>query len=378
MQIYLDYSATTPPRPEVLAKVQEVMTRFWGNPSSIHAWGERAALMVEQAREQVAQLLHADPSEVVFTSGGTEANNMAIFGIARQYHTPQHLIISAIEHSAIAQPVSYLEKLGWQVDRLPVDRQGLVDPQVLKSAIRPNTVLVSIIYAHNEIGTIQPIDKLGAICREAGVLFHTDAVQAVGKITIDLQTQPIDLLSISGHKFYGPQGIGALYINRQVKSLVPLLMGGGQEYNRRSGTPPVALIAGLGTAAELARQELPSETIRLAELRDRLYALTADIPHLIPTGADPPQRLPHHLSFMHERLNGRQIVYGMNLAGIAISASSACSSGKNLPNKNLLAMGYSPQQSQGSIRITCGRETTMADIEWTAMALKQVIQRLSP
>ncbi len=377
MAIYLDYSATTPTRPEVLAEVTRVLQCAWGNPSSLHSWGERALMVLERARQQVAALLNAPPDSIIFTSGGTEANNTAIMAIARQYHTPQHLIISAIEHSAISQPVAYLESLGWQVSRLPVDREGIVSPQTLAQALRPNTVLVSIIYAHNEIGTIQDIDKLGAICREAGVLLHTDAVQAVGRIPIDVQRQPIDLLSLSGHKFYAPQGIGALYIHPQVaQQFIPLLMGGGQEHNRRSGTPAVALIAGLGKSAELAQLEMPSEIARLQALRDRLYSHLQNIPDLIPVGSLT-QRLPHHLSFAHTHLSGRQIVHALNRRGIAISSGSACSSGKTQPSSTLLALGYDQTTAQGGIRISLGRETTLQDIDQVAIALQEVLQTLS-
>ncbi len=377
MAIYLDYSATTPTRPEVISEITEVLQSAWGNPSSLHSWGERSLIVMEQARQRVADLINADPDCIVFTSGGTEANNTAIMGITRQYLAPQHIIISAIEHSAISQPVKYLESLGWQVTRLPVDRDGKVSPPTLAQALRANTVLVSIIYAHNEIGTIQDIGKLGAICREAGVLLHTDAVQAVGRIPIDVQRQPIDLLSLSGHKFYAPQGIGALYIHPQVaQQFIPLLMGGGQEQNRRSGTPAVALIAGLGKSAALAKQEMATEIGRLQALRDRLYHHLRNIPDLIPVGSLT-QRLPHHLSFAHPHLSGRQIVHALNHKGIAISSGSACSSGKTQPSPTLLALGYDETTARGGIRISLGRETTEADIDQVAIALEETIHSLS-
>jgi len=379
MTIYLDYSATTPTRPEVIEEMTRVLRSEWGNPASIHSWGERALLVMERARQKVAALINADPNCIVFTSGGTEANNTAIMAIARQYRSPQHLIVSAIEHSAISQPVKYLESLGWQVTRLTVDREGRVSPHSLAQALQANTVLVSIIYAHNEIGTVQDIDKLGAICRQAGVLFHTDAVQAVGHIPIDLQKQPIDLLSLSGHKFYAPQGIGALYIHPQAAQkfpqFSPLLMGGGQEQNRRSGTPAVAMIAGLGKAAELADREMVSEIIRLRELRDLLYNYLQSIPDLIPVGARS-QRLPHHLSFAHTHIAGRQIVHALNRRGIAISSGSACSSGKSQPSSSLLALGLGEAIARGGIRISLGRHTTRQDIEQVAIALQETLQNL--
>jgi len=375
MQIYLDHGATSPARSEVIELMTEVMRSQWGNPSSLHAWGERSTMAIERARLQVANLLNADPEGIIFTSGGTESDNMALMGIARQYQTPQHMIISSVEHSAVRLPAQYLEQHGWEITRLPVDRHGKVSPQDLTRSLRPNTVLVSIITAQNEVGTVQPIDKLGQICRNANVLFHTDAVQAIGKISLNVQTSPIDLLSLSAHKFYGVQGIGALYINPlQKHRLVPLNLGGGQERGYRSGTQAVAAIAGLGLAAELATKELVSESQRLTKLRDRLYALLADIPELIPTGS--PDRLPHHLSFYHQYLDGRRLVRELNYAGIAISSGSACSSGAIEPSAILLAMGYADAEARNSIRLTLGKSTTADDIEWTALAIHQILSRV--
>jgi len=375
MQIYLDHGATTPARPEVIDLMAEVMRSQWGNPSSLHWWGERSTMMIERARLQVASLINADPEGIIFTSGGTESDNMALIGIARQYQTPQHIIISAVEHSAVRVPAEFLEQHGWEITRLPVDRQGSICTQDLEKSLRANTLLVSIIAAQNEVGTIQPIEKLGEICRNANVLFHTDAVQAIGKMPIDVQALPIDLLSISAHKFYGTQGIGALYINpltTQKRSLIPLILGGGQERNYRSGTQAVAAIAGLGLAAELAEKELFSESERLSKLRDRLYTLLEDIPDLICTGLMGAQRLPHHLSFYHKHIDGRRLVREMNYAGIAISSGSACSSGAIEPSQILLEMGYSNMEARNSIRLTLGKSNTEADIEWTALVMHQI------
>jgi cysteine desulfurase len=384
MQIYLDHSATTPTRPESIATMHHILTAEWGNPSSIHQWGERASIAIEQARFQVAALINANPDAIAFTSGGTEANNQAIMGVANSYSTPQHLIISSVEHSSITAPIKFLESRGWQVTRLAVDRQGRIDPQDLATAIRPNTVLVSIIYGQSEIGTVQPIAELAAICHQYSVYFHTDAVQAAGRISIDVQKLGIDLLSLSSHKLYGPQGVGALYIRPGV-DLVPLLAGGGQEMGWRSGTQPVPQIAGFGIAAELASEEMESETERLVVLRDRLFTLLADCPSLIPTG-DRHNRLPHHLSFclniprchFQEAITGKTIVRQLNLAGIGISSGAACRSGKLTPSPILLAMGYSQIDAVGAIRITLGQATIEADIEWVAMVLKQVLDRLVP
>jgi cysteine desulfurase len=382
MQIYLDYSATTPPRPEAIAAMQTVFTQQWGNPSSLHEWGQRAATVVEQARIQVAGLINAPEAEsIIFTAGGTEADNLAIMGIARLYSVPQHMIISSVEHSAIAEPVRSLQRWGWEVTRLGVDAKGRVNPQDLQAALQHNTVLVSVIYGQSEVGTIQPITALGKIARTHGALFHTDAVQVAGRLPIDVQQLPVDLLSLSSHKIYGPQGAGALYVRPGVE-LLPLLGGGGQERGLRSGTQATAAIAGFGVAAELATEELATETPRLIKLRDRLFAQLANIPGLIPTG-DLQHRLPHHVSLTLEsadgvKLSGKTLVRQMNLAGIGISAGSACHSGKLSPSPILLAMGYSEKTALGGIRMTLGRDTTEADIDWTAMVLQQVIQRVTP
>ena len=234
MQIYLDYSATTPIRPEAIAAMQAAFTQYWGNPSSLHDWGQRAATTLELSRMQVASLINAPPESVIFTSGGTEADNLAILGIARHYKQPQHIIISSVEHPAVAEPVRFLEQLGWQVTRLPVDRLGRVHPLDLHASLQPNTVLVSVIFGQSEVGTLQPIEALGKIARSHGVLFHTDAVQVAGRIPIDVQKLPVDLLSISSHKIYGPQGSGMLYIREGVE-LAPVFGGGGQEMKLRSG-----------------------------------------------------------------------------------------------------------------------------------------------
>ncbi len=376
MQIYLDYSATTPPRQEAIAAMQTAMAHHWGNASSLHHWGNRAATVLERSRIQVAALINApDPDSLVFTAGGTEADNLAIFGITHQYAKPQHVIVSAVEHSAIAAPARQLEASGWQVTWLGVNHQGAVDPNDLKAAIRDNTSLVSIIYGQSEIGTLQPIAKLGAIARASGIPFHTDAVQVAGRLPIDVQQLPVDLLSLSSHKIYGPQGAGALYIKPGI-SLSPLLLGGGQEGELRSGTQAIPNIVGFGIAAELATAEMPAETLRLIYLRDRFFAHMADIPGLVPTG-DPRHRLPHHISFClpHSELTGKTLVRQMNLAGIGISAGSACHSGQLSPSPVLKAIGYSDRAAKTGIRITLGRQTTAADVDWSAMVLKQVIAR---
>jgi len=381
MQIYLDYSATTPTRPEAIAAMQTVMADQWGNPSSLHDWGNRSATVLELARAQVAGLLNAPLDSVIFTAGGTEADNLAVMGVARCYGTPRHLIVSTVEHSAIAEPARLLETQGWAVTWLPVDHTGRVNPQDLAAAMRPETVLVSIIYGQSEVGTLQPIDELAAIARAHNVLFHTDAVQVAGRLPLDVQTLPVDLLSLSSHKLYGPQGAGALYIRPGV-DLLPLLGGGGQEMGRRSGTQAVPNIAGFGVAAELALAEMPSETVRLIQLRDSLFHQLAEVPGLAVTGHRR-DRLPHHASFCvtgadGDFVSGKTLVRQMNLAGIGISAGSACHSGKLSPSPILKAMGYRDRDALCGIRLTLGRHTTLADIDWTAMVLRQVLDRTLP
>jgi cysteine desulfurase len=380
MQIYLDYSATTPTRPEAIALIHNTLLQQWGNPSSLHEWGGRSATVIETARIRVANLINAsNPESIIFTSGGTEADNLALMGVARLYCQPQHMIISSVEHSAISETARVLELWGWEITRLGVDSKGRVNPQDLATAIQENTVLVSIIFAQSEVGTVQPIAELAKITRDRGVLFHTDAVQAAGRLAIDVESLSVDLLSLSSHKIYGGQGAGALYVRPGVE-LVPLLLGGGQEIQLRSGTQAVSTIAGFGIAAELAMQELATESSRLILLRDRLFSQLADIPGLVATG-DLSQRLPHHVSVCIEHadgeiINGRNLVRQMNLAGIGISAGSACNSGKINPSPILIAMGYSEKAAIAGIRMTLGHDTTLEDVDWTAMVLKQILQRL--
>ncbi|BAG01305.1 cysteine desulfurase family protein [Microcystis aeruginosa] len=378
MQIYLDYSATTPTHPQVIERVATILQHHWGNPSSLHTWGQDTATVIEMAREQVAGLINANPDQIIFTSGGTEADNLAIIGVAQQYNRPRHIIISSVEHSAIAEPCKQLEQQGWQITRLPVNRQGRVNPLDLKAAIQSDTVLISIIYGQSEVGTLQPIEELGSIARERGVLFHTDAVQVAARCDIDVRKLPVDLSSLSSHKIYGMQGSGALYVRAGV-DILPLLRGGGQEKGLRSGTPAVPAIAAFGLAAELAQKDLISEKMRLIALRDRLFDLFADYPYLLPTG-DRFYRLPHHVSFIvrpddDSHITGKQLVRQLNLAGIGISSGSACHSGKLSPSPILKAMGYSDREALAGIRLTLGRDTSAADIDWTALVLKQVIDR---
>jgi len=396
------------------------MEQHWGNPSSLHHWGNRAATALERSRLQVASLINAaTPESIVFTAGGTEANSLAILGVTQQFSQPQHLIVSAVEHSAVAEPMRHLADQGWQVSWLPTDRYGLVSPADLQQALRANTVLVSVIYGQSEVGTLQPIAELGAIAQNRGVLFHTDAVQVAGRLPIDVQQLPVDMLSLSSHKIYGPQGAGALYVRPQnshlqntrpqtsrpqnshpqtsrpqnghaapIASLVPVITGGGQESGLRSGTQALPALVGFGVAAELAAAEMPTETLRLIHLRDRFFTLLQNHLELAPTG-HPRQRLPHHVSFCLPRqsarestdtplLSGKDLVRQMNLAGIGISAGSACHSGQLSPSPILSAMGYDAPTAKTGIRLTLGKQTTAADVDWSAMVLKQILARTLP
>lgn len=377
MQIYLDYSATTPMRPEAIATLQHVLTEEWGNPSSLHHWGQRSALAIETARDAVAQLIGAPPESVVFTSGGTESNNLAILGVARRDLEPRHLIISSLEHSAVEKPAQMLEQQGWRVTRLPVDAQGRIDPEDLRVKLQDDTALVSVIYGQSEVGTLQPLAELAAIAHEAGVLFHTDAVQAAGRVPLDVGQLKVDLLSLSSHKLYGPQGVGALYVRPGVE-LATVFGGGAQEGGRRPGTQAVAAIAAFGTAASLAAQEQGPEAQRLVILRDRLIDRLTALEGVGLTG-DRHHRLPHHASFWIERaataVSGRQLVYQMNLAGIGISAGSACDSGQSVPSRVLKAMGYGDRAALSAIRFSLGKQTTTADVDWAALALGQILDR---
>ncbi len=363
--------------------MQHALETDWGNPSSLHDWGRQAATVLETARFQVAGLLNAPPESIAFTSGGTESNNWVFAGVAATAERVDlpHAIVSQVEHSAVSKPATMLEKSGWRVTRLPVNAAGRIDPETLAAAIDPETIFISIIYGQSEVGTLQPIAELGAIARRAGVLFHTDAVQVAGRVPIDVTELPVDFLSLSSHKLYGPKGAGALY-RRPGSALAPLLLGGGQESGARSGTEAVPNIAGFGVAAELAAAELETESARLRALRDRLFDRLAHRTELRPTG-DRVHRLPHHVSFVLQDeasieagISGRTLVKQLDLAGIAASSGSACNSGTLSPSGVLTAMGVDEREARGALRLTLGRSTTLADVDWVAIAIGQILDRL--
>jgi cysteine desulfurase len=380
-RVYLDNAATTPLDLRVAQAMRPWLGEQFGNASSWHWAGRRANEAVDHARRQVADLLHAAPGEIVFTGSGTESDNMALVGAVEALgERGCHVITSAIEHPAILETCGYLRRRGVETTYLPVGADGIVDPAALASALRPNTRLVSIMAANNVVGTLQPIIELGRIAREHGALFHTDAVQAAGKLPLDVQTQPIDLLSLSAHKLHGPQGVGALYVRKGVR-LEPLVHGGGQEGGLRSATHNVAGIVGLGQAAKIARAEMSGEAARLVNLRDRIIeAVTALIPNAYLIGHRY-RRLPGHicLGFAGQEGEAIRLLLALDEAKIAVSTGSACSSHHAAdPSHVLLAMGFDPVRARGSLRVTLGRFTTEAEVERFLRVLPQAVAALRP
>ena len=374
--IYLDHAATTPVAPEVLEAMMPYFQQCWGNPSSIHRYGRQASEGVEYGRAQVANLLHCAPKEVYFTSGGSEADNLAIFGaVMAREGVGKHIITSAIEHHAVSHTCEALAKRGWDITYLPVDGEGRVDPDAVRAALRPDTVLVTIMHANNEVGTVQPIAEIGAICREAKVWFHTDAVQSVGHIPTLVDELNVDMLSLSGHKLYGPKGVGALYIRRGVR-IKPQIYGGGHERGLRAGTENVPGIVGLGRAAELAMAEMESEAVRQTRLREKLLdGLTARMPDCFVTGSRE-HRLPNNASIINKYVEGEAQLLRLDAVGIAASSGSACTSGSLDPSHVLLAMGIPVEFAHGSLRLSLGRGTTDAEIDYVLEQMPPIIATL--
>lgn len=375
-RIYLDHNATTPIRPEVLQIMMPYLSGEYGNASSIHTYGQNARGAVEQARAQVARLVGAPDTEIMFTSGGTESNNYAILGtVGAAPGKAKHVITSAIEHVAALDPCKALAQKGIELTVLPVNRDGLVSPDDVRNAIRPETVLVTVMLANNEIGTIEPIEEIGKIAKEKGIVFHTDAVQAAGKIPIDVRKFGVDLLSLSAHKFCGPKGVGALYI-RKGTQLAPLLYGGHSERDRRPGTEDVAAIAGMGKAAELAQSEMCQESERVRGLRDRLErGLLERVPHAWVNGAYAP-RVPNTANLTFPFIEGESMVIALDLKGIACSTGAACSSGALEPSHVLLALGLAPEDARATLRLSLGHQTTEEEIDLGLETIPPVIERL--
>ncbi len=375
-RVYLDHNATTPVAPEVLAAMLPYFSEEYGNASSIHTFGQHARGAVEEARESVAELLGGRPAEIIFSSGGTESNNHAIFGAVGAAHGgPKHVITSAIEHSAVLDPCSALEKRGVVVTVLPVDREGVVNPEDVRRAIRPETVLITIMLANNELGTIEPMEEIGKIAAQTGVTLHTDAVQAAGKIPIDVKKLGVHLLSISAHKLYGPKGVGALYVRKGTR-LEPLLYGGHSERDRRPGTEDVSCIAGLGKAAELALTHMKEEGRRIAALRDRLEnGLLERIPHARVNGCRA-RRTPNTTNLTLPFIEGESMVIALDLKGIACSTGAACSSGSVEPSHVLTAIGLAPEDARATLRLSLGHQTTDEEIDFALDTIPPVIDRL--
>ncbi len=377
MRIYLDHNATTAPRPEVIDLVTRVLRDTWGNASSVHAYGQQAKSVLDEARSRVATLIGADPAEVVLCGSGTESDNLAIRGAADAQADAgrRHLVTTAIEHEAVRATMAALGRRGFRITTIPVDASGIVSVDAVREAVTPDTALVSVMHANNEIGTLQPIAEIAAIARASGALMHTDAVQTAGRIPVDVRALGVDLLTLSAHKFHGPKGAGALFIRRGVK-LAPTLTGGRQERGRRSGTEPVAIYAGMGLAAELAQAALADEPGRLAPLRDRLEtALLAGIPDTVRNGAASP-RVPNTTNLSFAGVESESLLIGLDLEGVAVSSGSACSSGTLEPSHVLRAMGCSHARALGSVRFSLGASTTEDAIDHAIDAVIRVVTRL--
>lgn len=375
-RIYMDHAATTYVKPEVLNEMLPYFTEKFGNPSSIYSYGREAKKAIETAREKVAKAIGAEPSEIYFTSGGTEADNWAIKGAAFAAKSKgDHIITSAIEHHAVLHTCQYLEKHGFEITYLPVDEYGMIDPDDVRRALTDKTVLISIMTANNEIGTIEPVDEIGKIAKDRGIYFHTDAVQATGSIDVDVNVMNVDMLSMSAHKLYGPKGIGALYIRKGIKT-DQFMHGGAQERNRRASTENVPGIVGLGKAIEMAVAEMSQRRERLECLRDKLIkGIMDNIPYVRLNG-HPTKRLPGNANLSFEFIEGESILLGLDMKGVAASSGSACTSGSLDPSHVLLAIGLSHETAHGSLRLTLGDENTEQDVDYVIEVLPGIVDRL--
>ena len=375
-KVYLDNAATTALSPKVLEQMMPYLTTIYGNPSSPHSFGQEARKGVDHARDQVAKALNALPEEIIFTGCGTESDNTVLFGVAERYAKKgNHIITTNVEHHAILHTCEALEKRGVEVTYLPVDENGMVTAEQVANAITDKTILVSIMFANNEVGTIMPIAEIGQVCRERGVLFHTDAVQAVGHVPIDVKAMNIDMLSLSAHKFHGPKGVGALYMKKGIR-LPSYVMGGAQERNRRAGTENVAGIVGLGAAIALATQTLEESAARMTKLRDKLIAGIAQRIPEVKLNGHPTMRLPNNVNYSIKYIEGESILLMLDMNGIAASSGSACTSGSLDPSHVLLALGLSHEVAHGSVRLTLSDETTEEDIDYVLDVLPKVAERL--
>lgn len=374
--IYLDYAATTYTKPEVVEEMMPYFTEQFGNPSSVYTFARKSKSAVEAAREKVAKAIGANTDEIYFTAGGSESDNWALKGIAfANKKKGNHIIISAIEHHAMLHTCDFLKKNGFEITYLKVDENGFVDLEELKASITNKTILISVMFANNEIGTIEPVEEIAKIAHEHDVLFHTDAVQAVGHVPIDVKKMGIDLLSLAGHKFYGPKGVGALYIKRGTR-IESLVHGGGQERSRRGGTENLPGIVGLGKAIELATENIEAKNEKIRALRDMLIeGITEKIPYAKLNG-DRTKRLPGNVNFSFQFIEGESLLLLLDMKGICASTGSACSSGSLEPSHVLLALGLPHEMCHGSLRLTLGEETTKEDIDYVLEVLPPIVERL--
>jgi cysteine desulfurase len=375
-RVYMDYAATTPCDPQVLKAMEPYFFEKFGNASSIHGFGQEARAGVEAARQSLADAIGARPQEIVFTSGGTEADNFAIKGVAAALREKgSHIITSSVEHHAVSEPCAYLKKQGFEVTFVPVDRYGMVDPEAVRAALTDKTILVSVMHANNEIGTIQPIAQIGALCRSRGVYMHTDAVQTVGHIPVNVDELNVDLLSLSAHKFYGPKGVGALYIRKGTR-IEKILHGGEQEQGKRPSTYNTAGIVGLGAAIDLCRKNMDKEAQVQTRQRDRIIAqLQEKIPHVTLNG-HPVQRLPNNANLSFNYIEGESILLNLDMLGIAASTGSACTSASLEPSHVLLAIGLSHEVAHGTLRFSIGRWTTDEDVDFLLEQTPAIIANL--
>ena len=375
-RIYLDHNATTPVHPEVLEAMLPYYKDKFGNASSIHGFGRESKVALEESREKVAKFVNASPQEVYFTSGGTESDNLAIKGTAfANRKKGKHIITSKIEHHAVLESCKFLEKEGFEITYLPVDKYGFVEPDDLKKAIRKDTILVSIMHVNNEVGTIQPLEELCKITKEKDAYFHTDAVQSVGKMPVDMQKLNVDMLSMSGHKIYGPKGVGAIYIRKGTR-MTSWSHGGSHERSRRAGTENVPGIVGLAKTAEIAQRDMEEQSRHLRNLTEAFYQkLTQIIPDVILNG-HLEKRIPNTLNLSFKAVEGESIILSLDLKGVAVASGSACTSGTLEPSHVLSAMGISPEIAQGAIRFSFGRENTMEHVEYVVGILPEIVSRL--
>ncbi|MDF1556939.1 MAG: cysteine desulfurase NifS [ANME-2 cluster archaeon] len=376
MKIYMDHGATTRPDPEVVSAMLPYYDEYFGNASSLHSIGQEAANALNRSRQQVADLVGAQPEEIVFTSGGTESDNLALKGIAYlKKNSGKHIITSVIEHPAILNTCKYLQDNGFKITYVPVDDQGLVNPADVEDAITDDTILISIMHANNEIGTILPVEEIGTLAHERGVLVHTDAVQSVGKIPVNVDDLGVDMLSISAHKIHGPKGVGALYVRKGTR-LESLVQGGGHEMGKRAGTENIPGIVGLAKAAELAAQRLDDDASNMCRLRDLAIKKVLDSISESYLNGHPTRRLPNNVHLRFSYVEGESLLMMLDMKGVAVSTGSACSSKSLEPSHVLAALGIPPEQIHGSLRITLGRENTMDEVDYVVESLVEIVEKL--